>query len=43
MMRVLFMKPLTMKITVGFWIMAIGQTRVMITGKPAGQHWPMSS
>jgi hypothetical protein len=23
--------------------MAIGHTRVMIKGKPAGQHWPMSS
>ena len=23
--------------------MAIGHTRVMIIGRPAGQHWPMSS
>ena len=37
------MKPLTMKIAVGFWTMAMGHTRVMIMGSPAGQQWPMSS
>src|SRR5438046_1238423 len=32
------MKPLIMKIWVGVWTMAIGQTPVMTTGRPAGQQ-----
>ena len=37
------MNSLVMKMTVGSCTIAIGQTRVMITGRPAGQHCPMSS
>ena len=42
-MRTLFIKPLTMKMDVGVCTMAIGQTRVMMIGMPAGQHAPISS
>ena len=32
-----------MAILVGIWIIAMGQYRVMMSGRPAGQHCPMSS
>src|SRR5262249_20966891 len=43
MKRIVFINSWIMRTIVGSWIIAMGQTRVMLIGKPDGQHWPMSS
>ena len=41
--RKLLLKFETIMITVGSCTIAIGHTRVMIIGMPAGKHWPIAS